>query len=83
MTNALGTMTGWLATTPMSEHERAGQSVGGDAKPGEQALFSAPQMGGIRASNHLIVIILSDNSKNNPHFACLNPTFSSGSKVPV
>jgi hypothetical protein len=81
MTNAVGTMTGWFATTPMSEHERAGQSVGGDGQPGEQALLSAPQMGGVRASNHLIVIILSEQSKNNPHLAWLNPKFNSGSQV--
>jgi hypothetical protein len=75
MTNSLEAMTGWFATTPMSEYERSGQSVGGDGKPGEQALFSAPQMGGVGASNHLIVIILSEQQQNNTHFECLNPMF--------
>jgi hypothetical protein len=69
-----GAMTGGFATTPMREDERAGQSVGGDAKLGQQKPFATFQTSGARARRwigcHLIVSILSDIAKNNTPFVC-------------
>ena len=87
MTNSLDAMTGWFATTPMSEYEGAGESIGGDAKPFEQMAFAALEPCGIercRRLNHLLVIILSDNKlQNNTLVACSNSTLGSERKLPV
>ena len=47
MSSPLGAMAAWFATPSMSQHQRPGQSVGGDAKTGQQRAFATFQRGGV------------------------------------
>src|SRR5712692_5424752 len=75
MASALGAMAVGFATAPMGEDKRAWQSAGGDAKLGQQEAFAASQAHGIGAGgrmrqDHLIVIIQTEQGKNNTMDAC-------------
>src|SRR6266567_2850195 len=87
MSVPIGAMAAWFATPSMSPHQRPGQSVWGDAETGQQRAFASFQRGGLgsagrRWHSHLIVIIQSDNQKNNNKSKCCDQARWLQSPVP-
>src|ERR1019366_1799612 len=75
MTDSLGAMAAWFPATPMSQHQRPGQSVWGNPQARQKRAFATLQrsgrgLGGRRWLIHLIVIIRSDYDKNKTKSKC-------------